>query len=337
MNPDWQQDVGRQRSLDAEALLVDLASLMDAGASPEALQRELAHYAAVPISEDIVREIDLRHEMLTNNRAIIATTDPLRSPRKGECVVLYGHYPPTYESLLFHQHVCRPVQEFWNTTIQFSRIESSSCWDAVDRIVYINRADRMDRAASLLRELSWMGAPLDRIHRFNALIPSGDLSRGLRGQIGCLSSHLEVCRQLRDEGMQNSLIIEDDFSFSNARNRIQVDMQAFFARRYAYDVCLLATSKHGAIEPFDDLVCLTRQPCTNTAAHFVSAAGLEKLIPCFEDALQKLRCSGDILSYAVDRCWSRLQGRGFLLFNRKMGFQISSYSDIEARHVNYLD
>ena len=196
---------------------------------------------------------------------------------------------------------------------------------------------RPDRFYSTLRELARVNFPLDRVVRHPGHVPPPTGGRALDGAIGCLTSHLQVVSRARAEDHRHVLVLEDDFGFLDDIGRVRDDVAQFFARGYAYDVCLLATSKHGRIDPMDDLVSLTRQPCTNTAGHFVSRDGLGRLQACFAESLEGLKATGDIVKHAVDRCWRPLQGERFLVFKRRLGFQLPGFSDIEGEIVGYFD
>ena len=134
------------------------------------------------------------------------------------------------------------------------------------------------------------------------------------------------------------LVLEDDFCFTSDLEQHLTDLASFFERGYPYWICLVATSKYGAIVPKDDLISLSFQRVTNTAGHLVSREGVERLLPVFETALEHLRTTGDCAANAVDRCWAVLQPSGkFLVFRRKFGFQASGFSDIERSISRYLD
>lgn len=301
------------------------------------LLAELRSYQAVPLDEEHLHRYDSHFELASAGRIRVATTDPQRLPTDDEVVVCYGSFPPTVGGLCFGSHIYRYVLDFWEHPLPVHRVEGASCWQLVDHVVYINLDSRPDRRHSLLRELARGGLPLDRVDRLPGVRVRDAAPAAIRGAIGCLAAHLKACRRLRELGVSHGLVLEDDFGFCDDVKRWQADLETFFARGYDYDVCLLATSKFGSVEPHDDLVCRSRQPATNTSAYLVSAAGLERLIPCYEKALAALKESLDADRYAADRCWSELQGGRFLLFNRKIGFQLASYSDIESTIACYLD
>jgi hypothetical protein len=139
-------------------------------------------------------------------------------------------------------------------------------------------------------------------------------------------------------GFGHVLVLEDDFCFTSDLDMHLRDLRTFFERDYEYWVCLIATSKYGAIVPKDDLLSVSLQPCTNAAGYLVSRDGLARLLRVFEEALERLKATRDAASYAADRCWAVLQPSGkFLVFRRKFGFQGSSFSDIERSISRYLD
>ena len=134
------------------------------------------------------------------------------------------------------------------------------------------------------------------------------------------------------------LVLEDDFCFTSDLEVHLVDLERFYARNYDYWICLIATSKYGEIVPIDDLLAVSLQRCTNTGGYLASKTGIDQLLPVYRKALTQLEATGDCVTNAVDRCWSVLQPSGkFVVFRRKFGFQVSSYSNIEHSVSRYLD
>lgn len=317
--------------------IADPDELARHSADPEGLRRYLLSLRGVPLDESFVARVDKYIETLIPNARIVATTRTDRRPTENEVVITFGNYGASFENLFINNPVRRGLTDVLALNDRISAFECDPCWQPIDEIIVINRKDRPDRYYSCLRELARMEGPLDRITRLNAHFLQHIEDRQLRGQIGALKSHRDAVRRARAECHVHTLILEDDFGFTDDIESNKSDLALFLNREYAYDICLLATSKHGRVEPKDDLVCLTRQPVTNAAAYLVSGVGLPKLDACFSDALEKLIETGDHATYAVDRCWSVLQGDGFLTFNRRLGFQLPSFSDIEGRIVDYRD
>jgi hypothetical protein len=277
---------------------------------------------------------------LRHGRRLVASFEPNRRPGEDEVVVIYGNYPHGFDNVVVNNPIKRHVADFWN--FDHDRVEYDQRWRSVDHIFIINAAERRDRYDAVLRELVAARAPLHRLTRIEAVRPRRRrLGRRLRrdtlGQIGCLSSHLLALRAALAAGFAHTLVLEDDFCFTSDLEQHLADLGTFFERRYDYLICLLATSKYGAVEPIDDLVSRSFQECTNSAAYLISRAGLQAVLPVFERALERLR-AGDHGSNAIDRCWSVLQPSGrFLVFRRKLGFQGASLSDIYGSIARYLD
>jgi hypothetical protein len=278
---------------------------------------------------------------LLEGRSLVASFDPQRKPREGEVVVIYGNYPHAFENVVVNNPIKRHVADFWR--FAHEHVEHDPRWDAVELILIINRAKRLDRYDAVLRELAAARAPLHRVTRIDAVPPDNARLRrrhpyATLAQIACLSSHIAALRAAQVAQVDNFLVLEDDFCFTSDLDQHLDDLGTFFDRHYDYLICLLGTSKYGAVVAFDELLCQSFQACTNAEGYLVSRAGLEVLLPVTEHALTMLRASGDIISWAIDRCWSTLQPSGkFFVFRRKFGFQAASLSDIEQTISRYLD
>lgn len=290
------------------------------------------------IDEVTLRMTDpLLRPWIARGRKIVATFDSHRVPADDEIVVIYGNYPHCFANVVVNNPIKRHVAGFWD--IEHDRIEYDVRWDHIDRIFIINAASRVDRFDMVLRELAAARAPFHKLVRLTPELRrhAGEPAQ-LSGSIGALESHLDVSRRAHAAGYSHILVLEDDFCFSSDLETHMRDLALFFERDYPYWICLIATSKYGHIVPQDDLISLSRQPCTNAGGYLLSREGLNRLLPVQEEALAALRATGDTNRYAADRCWAVLQDSGkFLVFRRKFGFQAASYSSIEATIARYLD
>jgi hypothetical protein len=269
-------------------------------------------------------------------RKVVASFDPLRKPTADEVVITYGNYPHFFPNIVVNNPIKRHVSDFW--TFRHDRVEYDVRWESVNQIFVINLEERVDRYDSVLRELASAKAPLNRLTRVPAFTRNSSGSGQEQGTIACLRSHIEALRKAQSAGYGHILVIEDDFCFTSDVEAHLTDLGTFFERDYQYWICLIASSKYGAIVPKDDLISMSYQPCTNAAGYLVSREGLERLLPVFENALDRLKATGDCASCAADRCWAVLQPSGkFLVFRRKFGFQSSSLSDIEGSISRYFD
>ena len=288
------------------------------------------------IDTQTLESTDLYLSAIARDRRIVASFDPSRRPDADEVVIVYGNYPHMFGNVVVNNPIRRHVADFWK--FQHDVVESDSRWAGVDRIFVINVDERVDRYDAILRELASARAPFDRITRVSAMKREADDATALGGHIACLKSHIETLRQARAAQYKHVLVLEDDFCFTSDLEQHLTDLADFFNRKYDYWICLIATSKYGAIAPKDDLVSLSFQRVTNTAGHLVSREGLEQLLPVLEAALERLQSTGDCTDNPADRCWAVLQPSGrFFVFRRKFGFQAASFSNIEEAISRYLD
>ena len=271
---------------------------------------------------------------IAGDRKVVATFDPSRTPNDDEVVIIYNNYPHLFANVVVNNPIKRHVTDFWN--FRHDRVEYDRRWEAVDQIFIINVDERRDRYDAVLRELACARAPFNRITRVPAV--TSNASEAAARHSACLQSHIETLRRAQRAGYEHVLVLEDDFCFTSDLEQHLTDLARFFDRGYEYWICLLATSKYGAMEPKDDLVSLSFQVCTSTAGYLVSRKGLERLLPVYEVALEQLEATGDFMSHAADRCWTVLQPSGkFLVFRQKFGFQASSFSSIERWIARNMD
>jgi hypothetical protein len=296
----------------------------------------LGRLVSATVDEDTLARTDHLLGRIAAGRTIVASFDPRRHAAAGEVVLVYGNYPHGFSNVVINNPIKRHVADFWRFT--HDRVESDPRWTGIDRIFIINADRRIDRYDGVLRELAQARAPFDRLTRRPATMADWSLWGPAAGQIACLESHIGVLKQAAEAACDHSLILEDDFCFTSDLETHLDDLQLFVRRRYAYAVCLIATSKYGPVVPVDDLVARSHQSCTNTGGYLVSRDGVGDVLAIFEDALAQLKSSGRVEIYAADRCWRVLQPSGrFLVFRRKFGFQASSFSDIERSVSRYLD
>jgi GR25 family glycosyltransferase involved in LPS biosynthesis len=273
---------------------------------------------------------------VAGDRKIVATTDVTRIPEEDEVVIIYGNFPHSFQNVIVNNPIRRHVVSF--SELPHDVVESDPRWNGIAHIVIINADDRLDRFDGVMRELAVARAPLDRVIRQPAVFEKPTKNPRVNGAIGCLKSHIAGLRLAAPLPGEHVLVLEDDFCFTSDLETHLNDLSSFVQRRYDYVVCLLATSKYGRIKPRDDLVAESHQPVTNSAAYLVSGNHYGRLAALQEKSLARLLKTRNPNRYAADRYWSVLQPDGRLLvFNRKMGFQSASFSDIERRVSRYLD
>jgi hypothetical protein len=315
---------------------VEEASQHFAESRVDAAAKALGQLSLATIDARTLESTDPFLAQLAGDRKIIATFDSSRIPADDEVVIIYGNYPHMFGNVVVNNPIRRHVADFWS--FRHDAVEYDRRWDGVGQIFIINVDTRRDRYDSALRELASAGAPFQRVTRVPAQTIDPTDSSKAGGAVACLRSHIDTLRRAHTAQLDHVLVLEDDFCFTSDLDEHLNDLRTFLTRSYDYWVCLVATSKYGPIAPKDDILSTSFQRCTNAGGYFVSREGLKHVLPVFEQALVRLKETSDVDTYAADRCWTVLQESGrFLVFRRKFGFQVSSFSDIERRVSRYLD
>lgn len=199
-------------------------------------------------------------------------------------------------------------------------MESSNSWDFVDKIIYINLEEAVERRKNIEEMFSII--PQDKIIRFNAI-------KHENGAIGCSKSHIECLRLAIKNNWNNVLIIEDDAIFNNYENSFKVFENLV---KKDYDVILLG----GTVATFDkDTYKLYNSQAAS--AYFVSKHYYEKLLSNFLEGVVGLIKTNSPGHYAVDQYWKRLQEiDNWYIVNPALIIQKPSYSYILKENVNYI-
>jgi hypothetical protein len=317
-------------------IIVDVANSLAEQDQIDKLRRCLSRLKFASIDENTLSWTDKFLPKFWNKRKIVFTTELERKPKNGEFVIIYGNYPYIFDNIVVNNPVKRNYLDFWK--FQHDVFEYDPCWERVDQIYVLNLDSRIDRWASVLRELGRMNAPFHRITRMSAVVDETTNNPVFNGHIGCLRSHILMLEDAVERQFEHILILEDDFCFTEDIDRHKENLRRFLERSYDYLVCLVATSKHGRIVVLDDLVCASMQPCTNTAGYMISREGMKQVMAVMQEGLHKLIETGDSETYAADRYWSRLQPTGkFLTFRHKLGFQMPNFSSIEREINVFMD
>lgn len=258
---------------------------------------------------------------------VTGTTDVDRVPGHGEAVVVYGNFLHDVDALPHSSLIFRHA--IYSRFVRHSSFEHHPCWEPVGQIYVLNLETRADRFAEVMAELARMNAPLDRVVHYKAQPDENRL-------VASTVNHIEVIRHFLATGSEACAIFEDDFTFTSRIAKHQADLASFWARKYEFDVCLLATSKYYERRPHDDLLELSFQECTTSSGYLLHRSTAGDVLAVMEEGLELLR-QGDVRG-VVDRYWAKLQPRGkFFVFRTKFGYQRCGYSDIKHTVTAYFD
>lgn len=106
---------------------------------------------------------------------------------------------------------------------QAVNIITSLKWsDVVDAVIYINLDNRPDRLQELLNEFMRYDIAPELQHRISAT------EEVKCGHLGCVKSHLQAIAYALEHGYERVLILEDDFQFKLAKERVLYMLHEFY-------------------------------------------------------------------------------------------------------------
>jgi hypothetical protein len=232
------------------------------------------------------------------------------------------------------ERICLPLR-FYNL-IPGVTWEYDPVWEPIKKIYVLNLEDRQDRWVATLGELARMGAPLDRVHHYKA--PRAPPGNKLEIYAGATKNHVDCVKDFVESGLDACLVLEDDFQFCSDLAENKRTLQEFFRRQYDYDICMVSYSKIGPIEPKDDLLLISRQPCTTSSGYILRKETAPKIFAVLDEGLRRMRETGDYATFCCDRYWAKIQcDNKFFLLRHKIGFQRICYSSITGCNNFFLD
>lgn len=154
------------------------------------------------------------------------------------------------------------------------------------------------------------------------------------GALGCGLSHLAVLQKAKQEGWENVLILEDDFTFLVDRPTFEQELRSVFDNKIPYDVIMLS---YGSQYTTDFNSTLRRVLSAQTASgYLVHSRFYDALIRIWSHATTNMESTGDAHKFAIDQAWKALQPAAeWFCFNRRIGKQRPGFSDIEGVDVDY--
>lgn len=264
---------------------------------------------------------------------------------KSPPIIVYGSYADDWtaypSSPIIHRNVWfyeKDRAECEKRGIHYEWIESD-VWTNVKQIYIMGLDIAPDRIYETKQELARSGVSLDKIQTYLA---KKDADKN-GAYLGATKNHADVLSAAaiaagREEETGGVIMfLEDDFVFSgDATERLT----EFWRRSYDYDVCLLAASKMHERSELDDLISYSRQYCTTSSAYFVPARvqTLEKVAALVREGYDKMKETGDTVTYCIDRYWTKIQpANRMILFREKLGYQRPSMSKITGTLNTMLD
>jgi glycosyl transferase family 25 len=204
--------------------------------------------------------------------------------------------------------------------------------DHIDAILYINLEYRTDRNEHILREISKICNDSSKIYRIDAI-------RKEIGALGCGLSHIKALEYaLEHPEWKNILILEDDFTFkSNDTNSIISDITYIIKSVTVFDIILLSFSKYDlkyVDTPFSNIKKMIYSQ--TTSSYIIRNEYIPKLLSVFKAAMLDMELNGRRVENCIDIAWTKLQpSDNWYSTFPALGYQYSSYSDIENMYISY--
>lgn len=263
---------------------------------------------------------------------IIGTGDTDYLPGINEIVIYFGNYPDDYMALPQSRQIYKNAM--YREQIKLDEYKSDMCWDNVDQIFIMGLENEHERINSTIIQLAIMNAPLDKIFVYKAKkdIELTDV------YIGATKNHLDCMKIMKDRLYKCCLFLEDDFIFTSTINDNKTRLSEFFQRKYDYDICFLSASKYHERADWDDLLILSKQPCTTSSGYLLNSSTIDRVYNVVNEGYELLKTTGISEKYCIDRYWQKLQSDNkVFIFKNKLGFQKPSMSKIAGKLNCELD
>lgn len=123
--------------------------------------------------------------------------------------------------------------------------------DYIDTFYFINLDRRTDRLKQIMSELDKMEIPIEKTIRVQAF----DHKIGI---LGCAKSHMQAVSHFIESGKERCMIFEDDFEFTETKEKVQKVLSGIFTGSVEFD-CLLLAGENNCVfaEPIQN-TCLQR-------------------------------------------------------------------------------
>jgi len=203
--------------------------------------------------------------------------------------------------------------------------------DFIDAVYYINLDHRTDRNTNFINEMNKINFPSDKIFRVSAVYKPS------QGDLGCSLSHIKVLEQFINSNFNNCIIFEDDFEFTLNPHQINDALFNLFYYNIDFDVCMLASNTIYDLNtnyPFLKKIISAQTASGYIVSKKFAITLLDNYIRGATLLQQSYNDGNKNSEYCVDQYFKLLQpNSNWLVFEPKLGKQLSSYSDIQNSYV----
>lgn len=200
---------------------------------------------------------------------------------------------------------------------------------------YINLDHRTDRKQHFEQTIK-VHPLLKDVERFSAI-------KGSPGYIGCGKSHIEVLKKLADKEGDCFLICEDDLQIINKISFTKF-VTNFNKIRYAGEWDLITLTPFSPRVNYENDTIMQQcgfiklDAAQTTTGYIIKKTFIKTLLDNFQYATCRLDEGKAYTTFAIDQYWKRLfRTHKVYCFRYIFASQLSGYSDIEKKHVNYTN
>ena len=201
----------------------------------------------------------------------------------------------------------------------------------INAVLYINLAHRKDRKKHIENEFKNLKSLYKTIYRIDAI-------KHNNGAKGCAQSHIKALQYAKDNNFENALIVEDDLKFK-IKNPVKIINNILDKLNNNYDVLMFSGNYNEKLQK-TNIKNLSRPKNTKTTScYLVNKHYYDKLIEVFSESynnLDDIKNVPNIKKWAIDTNWFKLQKKdNWYIFFPTIAYQMSDYSDIEKKNVDY--
>ena len=192
-----------------------------------------------------------------------------------------------------------------------------------DKILIINLKHRTDRKTHILNQLKKLNIGSDKYMIIEAIYDTN-------GMIGCAKSHIKCLEYAKKQCYSNIIILEDDYVFPDDQISFQSNIAKFIFGNIRWDIILLYYSNYGPpIYLKTDIENTYKFYWSySTAAYIANQTIYDDLLYIYTESIVK--------SEPIDWSWNYLKNKyDWYGISKTIGYQTSSYSDIEKKEVRY--
>lgn len=192
---------------------------------------------------------------------------------------------------------------------------------------YINLDNRPDRNDHIINQFKKYN-----ITNYSRIAAYKEINRPA---IGCTLSHINTIQQFIDSNYEYCIILEDDFKFILTPEQYSNMLNLAFNIKNEWNIILLSGNVLKS-KIYNEYLkyCLNVQ---TTSGYMIKKEFAPILLNNFIDAYNLSTKTANSKTIHIDRHWKKLQipKNKFFIFYPKCGRQLSGFSDISRKKVNY--